>query len=218
MTYIVDHRQTLLDQYQGLKTLPPFRRMATTVEDSPWHREANVLVHTDMVMDKYVKLMDGRLSPSDLGDEKWTRLMYLGGIAAAFHDVGKPAAETKQYSETRGEYRRYGGHELLSARMFEDYAVQRFPMFSAQEIVMVSWMIEHHLFWNADTKKQENLARTLNTFGPMGVDVYTCLLLADQYGRISDDPDKNAKADAYVEGFVQLAKEIGMPTPTTPAS
>lgn len=209
--YTIDHRATLLDQFEGLKTLPMFQRMERTVEGSPWHREDNVLVHTGMVLDEYVKLMDQQVA-FELG-ETWVRAMYIGGIAAAFHDVGKPLAETKKYSEERGEYRGYGGHELLSARMFETYAVERSPMFSPAEIFLISWMIEHHLFWNASPTKQENMARTLLSVGTAGPPVFAALLLADQYGRISDDPEKDSKAKAYVDDFMQLVKTVNH-TPT----
>ena len=41
-------------------------RMRNTVENSEWHREANVFVHTKMVMDEYMKRAEGCNLPFDV--------------------------------------------------------------------------------------------------------------------------------------------------------
>lgn len=206
----IDYRATFLDQWEALKQFPMFQRMARTVEDSPWHREANVLVHTQMVVDEYVKLADDYDPMSGLINS-WTHDEYLGAIAAAFHDTGKPASEIQKWSEARGNYRAYHGHELLSARMFETYAAERFPMFSGRDIAMVSFIVEHHMPWSVEDKeKRHNLAKTANHYG--GVDIFTMHLLADQYGRTSDDQEAKVKrADEWVREFRMLAEEVKIP-------
>lgn len=137
----------------------------------------------------------------------WHREDYLGAISCAFHDTGKPDAEIEKWSEARGKYRAYHGHELLSARIFETYAVQRFPMFSAEEIYCISWMIEHHMPWSLeDEGKLNNMARTANKFNP---DVFTRALLADQFGRIADDQKtKNERAVEWTTKFKQRTQEV----------
>lgn len=207
----IDYRATFLAQFEGMQKLPLFQRMERTVEDSPWHREANVLVHTGMVVNEYVKLTDD-LGGAVVADVHiWDKNDYLGAIAAAFHDTGKPAAEIQKFSEARGNYRAYHGHELLSARLFETYAAERFPMFSAEDIAMVSFIIEHHMPWSVEDKdKRRNLALTANHYG--GAEIFTRHLLADQYGRISDDQeDKVKRADEWVEGFMHLSQDVKQP-------
>lgn len=210
MTHTIDHRETFRAQFEGLQTLPLFQRMANTVEDSPWHREENVLVHTGMVVREYIKLTDMYDAHTDTM-VPWTRNEYLGGIAAAFHDTGKPAAEIKKFSEARGNYRAYHGHELLSARLFETYACDRAPMFTAAEIALVSFIIEHHMPWSVEDKeKRRNLALTTNHYG--GAELFCNHLLADQYGRFSDDQDAKVKrADEWVNEFLELAMEVKKP-------
>src|SRR5574343_404708 len=90
-----------------------FKAMNNTIEDSPWHREENVWVHTMMVLKEYY----------DATDDVWMKADLIGAFACAFHDVGKPLAEEEVYSEARGVYRRYGGHELISARMWTNWAL-----------------------------------------------------------------------------------------------
>jgi predicted kinase len=208
----IDYRATFLAQFEGMKTLPLFERMSRTVEDSPWHREANVLVHTGMVVDEYVKLVDHETFDAHTDSVlPWTKNDYLGAIAAAFHDTGKPPAEIKKWSEARGDYRAYHGHELLSARLFETYAADRFPMFSAEDIATVSFIIEHHMPWSVEDKdKRRHLALTANHYG--GAEVFARHLLADQYGRFADDqPAKNKRADEWVAEFMELAMEVKTP-------
>jgi predicted kinase len=201
----VNYRSTFLAQRDALSTFPMFQRMRNTVEASPWHREENVFVHTMMVVDQYVKMVDANC---DHYAEPWSRLDYLGAIAALFHDTGKPASEIKKWSEARGDYRAYHGHELLSARMFETYAAARYPMFSAEDIATVSFIIEHHMPWSVEDKeKRRNLALTANHY--CGAEVFVRHLLADQYGRIADDqPAKQAMADKWATEFLELAMEV----------
>ena len=133
MSEVIDYRATFESQYGALKhTHPWFRSMECTVENSPWHREDNVLVHTDMVVDEYVTRAN-----ADHANGAWSHLTYLGAIACAFHDVGKPVARTAKFSEARGNYFSYPGHELAPARMFEDYAAARLPMFSPKDIFII---------------------------------------------------------------------------------
>lgn len=204
----IDYRATFMAQYEALRLLPIFQKMERTVENSPWHREDNVLVHTDMVVGEYVKLTD---TECEILSTSWSHNDYLGAISCAFHDTGKPDAETEKWSEARGKYRAYHGHELLSARMFETYAADRFPMFSAQDMATVSFIIEHHMPWSIeDADKRRHLALTANHY--CGAEVFVRHLLADQYGRFADDMEaKKAMADKWATTFLELTVEVKTP-------
>ncbi len=160
-------------QFENLYT-----EMAITVEGSPWHREGNVGIHTDMVVAEYLS----RSQPFDV----------RGAIACAFHDVGKPPAMVIKFRKDRGEYKAFHGHEQVSARMWENYAclywkylVEKFNLVP-QDIYTIGWMIEHHVPWA--TKKDDKLnAFATTAYETVGHDnTWTDMLLADQYGRISD--------------------------------
>lgn len=209
MTEKIDYRATFLSQFEALKRDNAlFSEMERTVENSPWHREANVLVHTEMVVSEYVNAADLYHSDQCRIDPIWDRMTYLGAIACAFHDVGKPGARTAKFSEARGNYFSYPGHELMSARLFEDYATKRFPMFGPQDIYAICWMLEHHMPWDIkDKTKRENMAKTVRELGIL--DVFTRILFADQYGRISDDAEtKHASVREWIAEFITLVNTV----------
>lgn len=158
-------------------------QMGQTVEDSPWHHEDNVQVHTDMVITHYVSLID----------DDWEHGDLLGAFACAFHDVGKPDAEELRESELRGVYRRYAGHEHISQRLWEDWATRNYQMlhdrfhFTPIDLYHVGWVIQHHLPYNfVKPAKRKALRRTiLQIFGRDTV--FLNCLIADCWGRIADD-------------------------------
>lgn len=174
--------------------------MATTVEGSPWHREANVLVHTEMVVDEFIKMTDEMHASAN---SDWNRVDYLAGIACVFHDTGKPKCEIEKFSEARGKYRAYHGHELMSARLFESYACQHDPSFTASDIAFVTFFIEHHKPWEmTDVKKLKMMARTAKAYGKQQ---FKHALLADQKGRTSDNKAENyAKCELWMDQFMTL--------------
>lgn len=178
--------------FEEFQQSPLYTAMADTVENSPWHRERNVGTHTDMVVSQYI---------SRQGFEFDVR----GALGCAFHDVGKPDSEIIKFREDRGEYRAYHGHELVSARMWENWAVTNWPflrnefLLKPQDIYTIGWMIEHHVPWA--TKKDEKLnAFAITAYETLRHrDTWTDMLLADQYGRISDeDHQRYQAADEWI--------------------
>ena len=203
----VDLRSRFIEFYHNeLSFHSTFERMRSTVEDSPWHREANVGVHTDMVVAEYISR-----SP-----EVWNERDVVGAMACAFHDFGKPDAEETVWREDRGDYRRYTGHEKMSARLFESWAAENFGRIEylgldVTDIYKITWLCEHHLPWGVRKPlKREALALT-----SLFIDDYTDdnilerVLLSDTWGRISDDAEtKHANALAWVEEFVTFKAEV----------
>jgi len=188
----------LTEMYQG---------MSAVAEESPWHRERNIGTHTDMVVTNYLAF----------APDEWAYEDTLGALACAFHDVGKPSACQKKWKEERGDYKSFGGHEQISARMWEDWAATNYEMltdafmFTAYDIYRVGWIIEKHLPWGLKkTEKLHSLGLTaLELFPENGPRPFTNMLLADTYGRMSDDYiEKRAKVHSWIEGFNDLAENI----------
>jgi predicted kinase len=177
---------------------PLFIAMTTCSEASKWHREKTVAIHTNMVVAEYMSMIDHR---------QWSCDDLLGAIACAFHDVGKPPARTEKHNEERGTYYSYSGHEILSARLWEDWAARNWShvveLFGLTTVDMykITWMIEHHRPWGLkDHTKRRNLYMTV--VGTVGVEVYTRLLRADNWGRIGDTQDANrVEARRWIEEF-----------------
>lgn len=167
---------------------PLYVTMTTISENSPWHREINVGVHTNMVVGEFLTRIKNPWSMRDL----------YGAFACAFHDVGKPAARKEAYKPERGTYYRYGGHELISARLWEDWASRNWHFltttfnFNPQSIYNVGWLIENHLPWDIKkTDKREQLMLGANK--TIGIDVFISMVKADSWGRISDDVTEKRK-------------------------
>lgn len=170
-----------------------FLDMLRTTEDSPYHREVNVGVHTDMVVTQFLS--------------RWNHLSrnaMLGALACAFHDVGKPEARTRKYSSKRGHYNSFAGHEKLSARLWEDWAMRHWDFLkftlglNPQDFHSVAWMIEHHMPW--EIKNKDTLKYMATTADKIGFDIYDAVMTSDTWGRISDDhPEKKQKVHDWIE-------------------
>lgn len=181
--------------YTQLQDTDLFRKMEQTVEASPWHREANVRVHTDMVVSEYLRLV-GEIK----SDAEWDHGDYNGAVACAFHDVGKPSSQIEKWSEERGTYRAYHGHERVSARLAEDYLMKH-AVAHPVEVAAIVWMIEHHMPWSITDKVK--LSHIRATAEMHGLKNYTTALLADQFGRIADDQEaKNKRAVEWTDALL----------------
>jgi predicted kinase len=181
-----------------------WQNMEATVENSHWHREANVAVHTEMILAHY---------NMNFAEHRTPRQRALTWLAILFHDTGKPAAKKDKHTEERGHYQSFGGHEQLSARLWEDYAVENWNKWKQlkasfdlkdTDIYLISWVIENHLPHNLDSDRSiKNIATQLHSeifeFGELA-QVYYDQIISDQAGRISDNHEKNM---AEVQFFVE---------------
>ncbi len=181
-----------------------WKDMENTHENSPWHREASVSVHTGMLLDWYY---------DHYFDHRTPRQQNLSLVACLMHDVGKPMAEVTKFSEERGTYRAYHGHELLSARIWTDYALTAMRYhgnilgFNLNDIANVALMVEHHVpFALKDKKKRSALKGAFyHRMGEDGHQAWLDLLNSDQNGRISDDqPKKLADVAVWMQEWEKV--------------
>ena len=162
--------------------------MRQTTEDSPWHQERNVMIHTDMVVSQYLNLT---------GDFN-QRTELLGALACAFHDTGKPDAMELVYSEDRGYYRKFYGHERISARVWENYIIEnsnlldRFKL-TPYDIYCIGWMIYRHLPYNLQ-KEEKRIALYKTIEKTCGLNAFFQMMTADCIGRITDQHDTKKQA------------------------
>jgi predicted kinase len=208
-----------LQYIEHFKTTPEWAQMVATVEASPWHREQNVAVHTEMVIAQYVE----RFMPL-----RTEREATIGLIASLFHDVGKPEAEEVVTTNAeRGVYRRYAGHEQNSAVAFTEYWLKDEKLqelLPAHDARTVRWMIEHHLPYGLkDTQKVGALkAATEATFWglPAGEENFYDCLRSDAAGRISDDHEtKLQNVEHWINGLKNVvAKPVESKKPHGSAS
>lgn len=172
--------------FKEFRSDPMWLAMEATVENSPWHRETNVAVHTAMLIEYY---------KSSLIVNRTEEQRMLTLLSCLFHDVGKPPSEVVKNSPERGEYRAYHGHELRSARMWVNYSLTNkdmifnFLQLSLQDVSNIALMLEHHVpFALKDRKKRKSLKEALHIrMGKDGHQAWLDMLNSDQNGRISDD-------------------------------
>lgn len=177
-----------------MKSLPIWQQMIDTIEDSPWHREANVAVHTEMVVDQAAVF-----APLYELSERNAKLLFL---ACFFHDFGKPESEEICTKEDGTLYRRYPGHEMVSARLFEQIFVSQYKELfegwvTPEEAHAVTFLIEHHLPYKVtDKRKRIQYGWAMQEmFG--GPETLYAMLRSDTWGRISDE--QPAKKQAVME-------------------
>ena len=200
----MDHAEQMIAWtrfFAGFLRSPEWQAMERTVENSPWHREANVAVHTQMLITHYL---------TNIARHRDPRQRTLTLVACLFHDVGKPPAEIVKFSEERGEYRAYHGHEQLSARMWVNYALaHRLTTMEAldlsvEDVSHIAFMIEHHVpFALKDERKRRALKLSMINRGVH--QEWLDLLESDQNGRTSDGQDaKLAAVAAWLEEWRKL--------------
>lgn len=178
-----------------------------TVEDSPWHREPNVADHTLMALDYYINERLRLASRSDMQK-------LLTATALLFHDFGKPAAEETLTRPDGSPYRRYAGHEPISANAMLDMVLGHqgvgqtfnaaFGNETEEALRKIKVMIQHHLPYGIKVKQKliDLKSGLLATLGEDGLEAYFDMLLADCHGRISDDhADKIAAVKDWIANF-----------------
>jgi hypothetical protein len=178
--------------YDALMREPFFKKhwheMLNVRENSPWHREANVAEHTRMVLNWYEE---------NLAPNRNSRQQLLTTLAILFHDAGKPVSETIKFTEERGFFKTFSGHEHESAIIFGecfDLLESKFDI-DQYELDFIQDMIEHHLPYSIVKKKKiSKLRDKMIRLGEYGHRCWIDLLLADQHGRISDNHSVNIDA------------------------
>ena len=178
-----------------LKQTPLWINMVLTRENSKWHREANVGVHTSMVLDWYLE---------NLADARSEHQRMITSLACVFHDVGKPECE-KQVEKDGVVRNVYHGHEAVSAAMWRRFAAENPSVvehlrLSEDDLKLVELMIKKHLpFDIVKVKKREALKAQIMSFGEHAHRAWLDLLCADQFGRVSDDSStKIAKLEQWL--------------------
>lgn len=195
-----------LEQFiEEFKQSPQWATMVATVEDSPWHREENVAVHTEMVVQQFVENFAKMHTPTE---------QKIAILALLFHDTGKPEAEeVLDKKDGSGEkYRRYAGHEQHSAVTFQECYLTMpslRELLTPREARAVRWIIEHHLpYGYKDKQKRQGLAigtdKALMDAGCSGGLFFDCLR-SDARGRISDGHEEKLQ---NVENWIAEFRKI----------
>ena len=181
-----------------------WRAMVNEREGTAWHREANVGVHTDMLLDWY---RDNLMQHRSDTQRMWTM------VACLFHDVAKPMSRIVKPGPDGQPKNGYHGHEPKSGRVWAVYAVENHAdvseilRFDMSDVEFVKHMIDHHVpFEMKKPGKRIALKRSFyDRNGDHGHRAWLDLLLSDQHGRHSDDKAaKLKKVDEWMAEWDQV--------------
>lgn len=198
---------------QWFKGSSLWTKMENTKECSPWHREDSVAIHTEMTVAQFLeKVENNHISRYSAPVSEHTKILVM--TALLFHDTGKPSCKVEKMSKDRGTYFAFHGHELRSTRMLENYFCTNKKMMSKfltiEDLYKVMWMVENHLPYDRakDPKKMRQL--TDAAYRMLGDDYigFCYHLLADSYGRISDDAtEKLESVNKFVDRFLDSMED-----------
>lgn len=162
------------------------KAMQETKENSPYHREDSVWVHTMMMLNVLEKTYAKNLSQKEC---------VMVALAILFHDVGKPNAKKELFNEAYGgKYFSFKRHESLSARMFESLAMRDYVSYEKahnikklfrldnNDIYTICWMIENHLIYRCANQVRDTLLVDESLMR-----MYFTLVRCDVRGRIADE-------------------------------
>ena len=200
--------------FDEAKASPIGQTMAKTVEASPWHREANVWVHTEMCVNFYYQNVMPKV-------DRTAKQQFITMLALLFHDFGKPEAEeTLEKKDGTGTYRRYAGHEPKSANEMISFLCERPHIIEKLvkagvgliDIRKIKVMIEHHLPYGMTNKNKRAALKVMleATFGD-DIECFYDMLWSDCNGRISDDHEtKRQNVLDWIEGF-KMERQMDFP-------
>lgn len=176
--------------------------LKNTVEDSPYHREDNVFVHTKMVTEYFIKFTDEYRNGTP-----WHYEDMQGAIACVFHDMGKPHTEDEFFSEKYEKViRQYKGHEVVSAAYFMDcWCKNEFNIRSIIDDINAFYniwvMVAYHLPYQFKDANLQLLKTHMEYYGILNT--FTRVLLSDCHGRIQDQREKEiAGCYEWIDSFM----------------
>lgn len=190
-----------------VKKTAHWQTMENTVEDSPWHREENTAVHTEMAIEVYL---------NQFALWRTEREQMLAMMALLFHDFGKvEAEETKERKDGSGQYRSYAGHEAISANEFLSFMCDNHELrqmffkqgYGWEEIRTIKFMIEHHLPYGLKNPTKRADLRKAIAFTMKGEEeAFWDMLRSDAKGRISDNhEEKLSNVEEFITTFRHIA-------------
>ncbi len=187
---VIDRFNEFFEEFKQTHTW----KAMSLAENSIYHREASIQVHTQMILDFYM---------ANYYNDRTDRQRTITLLSILFHDTGKPLAATPKFKEERGgHYLSFGGHEHISSRTFEDYIAKNWPKLRdhfglvPEDIYRIAWIIDNHLPHDLESPKvvqrlSDHFAHKLWTSDEDYRQCYFDQCISDQSGRISDNHEVN---------------------------
>lgn len=181
------------------KDFPALSRLVDTPQDSEWHAEGNVHIHTDMVLTEAYRLIESDCC--HLTEDRAKKLI----LSALFHDYGKPF--------TTGEFEMDGKvrigaprHEELGAAMLF-FCDPPFGLSQTDWLDVVQLCAYHHIPKRLVVKNMGGNEFTKLSRKVRDVELLYWLEIADFKGRTASDESTQLE---HLELFQMMAQEYGM--------
>ena len=171
---------------------PIFQDLERTPQSAKWHAEGNVLIHTNMVMEKAL-LLAQPFDNKNIGIN-----IYLGGL---LHDFGKPDATVVSSDGKCPAH----GHEGIGVWRAREFLRKYFPQFGYARREWILSLVEYHghpkrmVKDGSDDLRFNKLSLEVDTEEVYNVEV------ADFTGRIGESADT---ALEYLEGFKRKCQTL----------
>lgn len=201
MEYEIEFMNWTVDDFIGAigRDFPVLSQFADTIQDSEWHAEGDVHIHTDMVLQQAYRLIENECS--HLSVDRAKKLI----LSALFHDYGKPF--------TTGEFELDGkirvgasGHEGYGASLLL-FSNPPFGLSQDDWLDVVQICAYHHLPKGLIVKEMGKHEYTKLTRKVRDIELLYWLEIADFKGRAADDEEEQLD---YLELFRLNAEEYGV--------
>lgn len=177
--------------------LPLLLELADTPQEPIWHAEGDVAIHTQMVIDEMLLLLDAN-------DSLTTRQRFVLQMSALLHDIAKPLVTTKR--EVRGAERIVAPRHAQRGAAWLAYRLPELeiPLDVVHEILALVYY--HHdpkflIIKDRDTGAFRRLGRQASSLG-----LYL-LEMADMRGRRCEDRDANIE---MIEMYRMFCEDAGV--------
>ncbi len=173
---------------------PEFLALEKTPQSAKWHSEGNVLIHTNMVMEKAREIAITMPNQNDGVS------IYLGGL---LHDFGKPEATVVTADGKCPAH----GHEGMGMWTAREFLRKHFPMFGYARREWILSLVEYHGHPKRMAKDESEDLR----FKQLSLEANTEQLyhveIADFTGRIGESADT---AIGYLNTFKERCKSLNI--------
>jgi putative nucleotidyltransferase with HDIG domain len=194
-------RSAQIDEYIDLlgepHLIPWLYRLKSTEQDTIWHAEGDVHIHTRMVMEAMAEILSG--DAAHLSDEDKSTLM----LAALLHDIGKPETTYEKFQDGRMKVKA-SNHEQVGLS-YLTYRLAELPL-TAQQYRDVLALVGYHQVPKLLVVKNQSKWAYYALARKVRLELLYYLEQADMIGRICADLDEQLE---YLELFRLYAEEYG---------
>lgn len=177
---------------------PLLSKFKETPQDSIWHSEGDVEIHTDMVLKEIYKIINNEASHLSISDKK------VLVLSALFHDICKPI--TTKEKEIGGKVRIISPKHEKMGMDYLFYKLHSLEL-TKKEILKIVNLVGYHQLPKLLVVKNMDKVDYLSLAQKVNLELIYFLELADMRGRECNDKKEQIE---YLELFRLFSKDYGV--------